>query len=414
MTGINVDQSLQENEAGLKKLAWALEASQGRFKLLIARCNYGWWRSHLIKYLQSILETKNIHLDILELAQGDRNLLHRIQQDFAENQPATLTVVGLENLENLELFLVALNQLRDNFHLKCPFPLLIWVNDDIYQQLVKIAPDFESWSTTRQFLLNQADLLNFVEYAVADFFQKTFSLEASGFYRQLQNKAVGDLQRQELNFAIANLEKNGQVFSASLDTDLKFIQALEKHGTTEGFQDLEDCQKFWQGETAEGNCLGYCRLKLALVKFYLGAYYLYKDFNAIYENYQKEHPTSDVEQLEYWQKARSLYEESISLFQAENRRDLVGKVIIELERALQKLKLWDELEAIATEALILHEDYNRKHKLSQDYIFLAEVALEKKSYEVSKNLAEKGLNILLADVPVDERWDTGLYRNFQV
>jgi WD40 repeat protein len=412
MTGINVDQSMQENEAGLKKLAWALEASQGKFKLLIARCNYGWWRSHLIKYLQAILETKNIHLDVLELQVEDRNLLHRIEQDFGENQPVALTVVGLENLENLELFLVALNQLRDNFHLKCPFPLLIWLNDDIYQQLVKIAPDFESWSTTRQFLLHQADLLNFLEYAVAEFFQKTFALEASGFYRQLQNTAVGYLQRQELNFAIASLEKKGQVFSASLQTDLQLIQAMEKHGTTEGFQHLENCQQFWQGETAQGNCLGDCRLKLGLVKFYLGAYYLYKDFNAIYENYQKEHPTSDLEQLEYWKKARSLYEESISLFQAENRRDLVGKVIIELERALQRLKLWDELEIVATEALILHEDYHRQHKLAQDYIFLAEVALAKESYEVSKQLAQKGLEILLVEVPVDERWDAGLYYLF--
>ena len=37
------------NERSLKKLAWAIDASVGQFKLFLARCNYTSLRSRLVE-----------------------------------------------------------------------------------------------------------------------------------------------------------------------------------------------------------------------------------------------------------------------------------------------------------------------------------------------------------------------------
>jgi WD40 repeat protein len=400
MTDIN-KQDRSEEQAGLKRLAWAIASSQGRFKLLVVRCNYCEWRSHLIADLQELVLP--IKLDVLELKLKDRYLLHRIEQDFGERTVEALAVVGLENLENLGDFLVSLNQARDNFAVKCKFPLLLWMNDHIYKDLVRIAPDFESWSTNHQFVLPTEDLWQFLRDELAEFFDHTFAPQASGFYRRLKNtKEVRYLQRQELNFALEELGAMGEGLSSELHADLDFIEAIENHGTDQGLAYLKKCEEFWQKALEPQNCSGDCRLKLGLTRFYLGGYCLYQQKQGIAEEQQRE----------YWQQANSLYKSSIELFQAEQRDDLVAKVITERERALQRLELWDELKAVAGEALILHEKYGSQHKLAQDYGFLAEVALAEKDYVHGKNLAKQGLDILLNHVPVEERWDTGLYYLF--
>jgi hypothetical protein len=52
------------NERALKKLAWAIEASVGQFKLLLARCNYTSLRSQLVERLQ---ELTSVEIRLLEV-----------------------------------------------------------------------------------------------------------------------------------------------------------------------------------------------------------------------------------------------------------------------------------------------------------------------------------------------------------
>jgi hypothetical protein len=40
--------ALNPNQQGLAELIWALEMSQGRFKLMLVRCNYGTLRDVLV------------------------------------------------------------------------------------------------------------------------------------------------------------------------------------------------------------------------------------------------------------------------------------------------------------------------------------------------------------------------------
>jgi hypothetical protein len=44
------------NEKALRQLAWAIENSAGKFKLILVRCNYASLRSRLIIRLQEICQ----------------------------------------------------------------------------------------------------------------------------------------------------------------------------------------------------------------------------------------------------------------------------------------------------------------------------------------------------------------------
>ncbi|MBO3458275.1 hypothetical protein G7B40_005030 [Aetokthonos hydrillicola Thurmond2011] len=45
-----------DNERSLQQLAWAIEASVGKFKLILVRCNYAYWRRRLIERSREIIK----------------------------------------------------------------------------------------------------------------------------------------------------------------------------------------------------------------------------------------------------------------------------------------------------------------------------------------------------------------------
>ncbi len=55
-------------------------------------------------------------------------------------------VFGLEFVVAIDQVLSATNLVRDEFRKQFPFPLIVWINDDILQKLVRLAPDFHSWA----------------------------------------------------------------------------------------------------------------------------------------------------------------------------------------------------------------------------------------------------------------------------
>jgi hypothetical protein len=134
------------NERSLEKLAWAIEASVGQFKLFLARCNYTSLRSQLVERLQ---ELTSVEIRILELKTSEKTLYARIQAELDSEQPDALMVFGLESVGDLDELLSATNQVREEFRKNFHFPLVLWVNDEVMEKLLRLAPDFESWATTR-------------------------------------------------------------------------------------------------------------------------------------------------------------------------------------------------------------------------------------------------------------------------
>lgn len=143
------------NENALEELAWAIEASVGEFKLFLARCNYTNLRSRLVERLR-VLTSVDIH--ILELKASEITLFARIQAELDSVQPKVLMVLGLESVGNLDELLTASNQVREEFRKHFHFPLVLWVNDEVLRKLMRLAPDFESWATTTEFLIARDEL----------------------------------------------------------------------------------------------------------------------------------------------------------------------------------------------------------------------------------------------------------------
>ncbi|MHC5676678.1 hypothetical protein [Nostoc sp.] len=141
------------------QLAWAIESSVGQFKLILARCNYARERDRLIQKLPEICQ---VEIRILAVQQSHRTLYTAIQSEFGKEIPACVMVVGLESVQNLSVMLTSANQVREEFRKNFPFPLVLWIDDEIYKQLIQLAPDLESWATTRNFAISTQELVDFI------------------------------------------------------------------------------------------------------------------------------------------------------------------------------------------------------------------------------------------------------------
>ncbi|HBL60183.1 MAG TPA: hypothetical protein DDZ80_17475, partial [Cyanobacteria bacterium UBA8803] len=100
------------NESALEELAWTIEAYQGRFLLVFARCNYTSLRSRLIQRLEELCP---VDIRTLTLNPNDTALYARIQAELAGEQPGALMVLGLESVLSLAELLSSADLVREEF-----------------------------------------------------------------------------------------------------------------------------------------------------------------------------------------------------------------------------------------------------------------------------------------------------------
>ncbi len=160
------------NEQSLQRLAWAIAASVGQFKLIFAHCNYASVRSQLVERLQDIC---SVDIHILTLKESDQTLYATIQAALGEAQPAALMVLGLESVRHIDQMLAAADQVREEFRKHFQFPLVLWVNDAVGQKLMELAPNFESWGTRREFAIALEELATWLRQAAEQCFGNPFN-----------------------------------------------------------------------------------------------------------------------------------------------------------------------------------------------------------------------------------------------
>ncbi len=132
-----------ENDRSFNTLARAIELSRGEFSLIIVCCNVSEKREEI---KQKLTELLSIKLEELSLEKTATTLLSTILSKLETKQPEALFVSGLESVENLGELLKAANIVRNQFREKLPFPLILWVGEEVKQKLIKLAPDFYSWA----------------------------------------------------------------------------------------------------------------------------------------------------------------------------------------------------------------------------------------------------------------------------
>ncbi|MCA1990804.1 MAG: hypothetical protein LDL41_01985 [Coleofasciculus sp. S288] len=363
------------NDRSLKALVRAITLSQGQFRLILARCNYGALRERMVQRLR---ELSAIEIREIVLPESIKSLYTTIQAELGDEVPKALMVFGLESVSNLRAVFTSSNYIREEFSKHFPFPLVLWINDEVLQTLLRVAPDLESWATSVEFALTTDELLGLLR-------QKTDEIFAGDSTPKLENCF-------EIEAAWKDLQRRGQGLEPDLEASLEFVRGLDDFACDRIEEALEHYQKsltFWQ-QSNDLERQGRVLLNIALC-------------------YNRKAEKNQAERQCYWEQSRDYLNRCIKLFALAKRLDLVAQYGSKLAEVLRQLQAWDELKAFIPKIGKLHHEYGKTSEIAQDYGFLAEIALEESRWHKANQFTQKALQTL-AKIPEIQSHEHGLYR----
>ncbi|MEH2200540.1 WD40 repeat domain-containing protein, partial [Nostoc sp.] len=370
------------NERSLTQLAWAIESSVGQFKLILARCNYGSLRDRLISRLQEICQ---VEIRVLAVQQSNRTLYAAIQEEFGKEIPACVMVVGLESVQNLSVMLTSANQVREEFRKNFAFPLVLWIDDEIYKQLIQLAPDLESWATTRNFEISTQELVDFVTETANNWFSNNLKFSVD-VYVKLENELEA-AQRYLLNQPdVYNLE-----LQANLESLLGFLKQINNQKDL-ALQHYHKAFELWQ----QSNNL---ELQIKILGEIGFCYYL-----KAFKHQDINHPD--------WQVTWHYVQEYINFISRLRSPDLIANAVVKFGDILRDLQKWEILQSLAEPALVVHQTNNQLRELAKDYGFLAEVALAKNNWVEANQLVQEALKVFAAIPSVESASRSGVGSQF--
>jgi WD40 repeat protein len=381
------------NEKALQQLAWAIENSAGKFKLILARCNYASLRSRLKTRLQEICQAE---IRVLQLQKSGKTLYTAIHEEFGENLPVALMVLGLDSVQGLPQMLTSANQVREDFRKHFPFPLVLWINDDIYKQLMQFAPDLESWATSKNFIIAKDELGNHFRDIANLWFSNNLRL---GIDDYLVNNCL--IFKLELEAAQRDLLVDKDASAWELEADLESLLGFIEKFTYNIDAALKHYQKalsLWQQADNVGiNLDNKLERQAKILSEICICYYL----KAI-KNTDKNH--SD------WQVTKRYIQEYLSFIDKNQKLDLINHDSVKFGEILRDLQEWETLKRLFNQALVRHTAENQPRDLARDYGFLAEAALGEENWQEANSYARQALSILSGVSEFESSRDASLYK----
>ncbi|MBN3941948.1 ribosome assembly protein 4 [Nostoc sp. NMS9] len=356
---VNSDRTLQQ-------LAWAIESSVGQFKLILARCNYASLRDRLISRLREICQ---VEIRVLTVQQSNRTLYTAIQEEFGEEIPACVMIVGLESVQNLPVMLTSANQVREEFRKNFAFPLVLWIDDEIYKQLIQLAPDLESWATTRNFAISTQQLVDFIIQTANQWFSNNLKLSIN-VYLKLE---------KELEAAQTDLIKKPDIYNLDIKANLESLLGFIKQINNQKDSALEHYHKAYKLWQQNHNLERQVKI-IGEISFccYLKAL-KHQDINC-----------------QDWQTTWHYLQEYISFINQFQSPDLIANAVVKFGDILRDLKKWEILHSLSEQALVIHQNNKQPRELAKDYGFLAEVALAQKNWVKANQFVKQALEVFAA------------------
>ncbi|MEM9150755.1 MAG: hypothetical protein AAGB19_09920 [Cyanobacteria bacterium P01_F01_bin.3] len=287
----------------------------------------------------------------------------------------------------LEKILRAANLGRDGLPKRFPYPIILWVNDTVLQQLNRYAPDLKSFAATPiRFEYPTQSLIAVLREQAADTFTQILDVDKGIVLSSclpLSASITEPLAARELAFALTQLEQlpddQSDLVSNGLIADLLFLQGRNLHQQGDLIRARSYYEKsllHWQQDDSdqpvrtldvEGENQTHAVLKSvdkqAVLNFHLGLWW----------RRQASLVKGDDEIQAAYRQARQYFENALAIFRQEDRPDRIGRFVLALADVVQKLEDWTALSAIARESTILHQQ--DPARLARDYGYLAEVAL---------------------------------------
>lgn len=460
-----MDTKMSDNDQSMKRMIRAMQLSQGQFSLILAYCNYEYLRQEV---MQEIIAQSSLNLQLFMLPKSATTLYTSISRHITENRTLStlinrennniqphlenktkfnfdnfaIIIFGLYNLESLDELLTSTNQVRDEFRRSFPFPIVLWVTEEVVSKMIRLAPDFKSWaaatikfepSTTELFNLlrrqtdaifdlpnlpnNQAlnlpdklpkksQLLSSIKDAknspiiTHSFLHNITSNWRKSIADNFQNfgldSTIDAAQIDELELALKDLENRGKELESSVKASLDFILGLDDYANNNFSEALEHYQcsyRFWQAETNQ-EIAGNWQVVSSIIRQGIVLFHI----ALCYRHQAEKNPVTNRCQ---WLRARDSFEESITLFEQAQRPDLAAGTMIYLGEVLQHLEDWIGLQLIAENALSLYFNYLTPAQLAQNNGFLAEIYLHQNSWEQARFLAELALSILANEPKIE-------------
>jgi WD40 repeat protein len=363
------------NESSLKALVRAIRLSQGQFRLILVRCNYGVLRDRMVQRLR---ELSPVEIREIVLPESVKSLYTTIKAKLGDEVPQAFMVFGLESVSDLKTVLKSSNYIREEFSKDFPFPLVLWIDDEVLQKLLRLAPDLGSWATSVEFQLTTDELLDFWRQKVNQLFT--------------DDSTINLKDCTELEAAWRDLQNCGQRLEPDIEASLEFIRGLDDFASDKLDAALEHYQKSLTFFEQNENYLlhqGILQLNIALC-------------------YYKKGEINRVSSQSDWEQSRNYFHRCLNIFGLAKRLELVAKYGNKFAELLRYLQDWEELKAFIPKIGKLHQKYGQLSRIAQDYGFLSEVALEESRWQEAHQFAQKALQIL-ANIPEIQTHERGLY-----
>jgi WD40 repeat protein/tetratricopeptide (TPR) repeat protein len=374
-----------ENEAVLQELSMTLDLYEGEFKLLLVRCNYQDLRDRLI------IRLKEIHpqpIFEIKLPRSQKALYNHIIAQVKSETPAVLSIVGMDELDDLQAALLDLNINREMFRNHCPYPIVWWISDAVHKRIIKVAPDFESWTTTLEFPIDTDELLTSLHDGSEALFSHVLAPSEVPFFKKLgEIHQLGSIQCSELEIALKDLGDRGLNLEPKLQANLNFIRGLDtlppNNSPEKALQYLQASFNYWQ-EVQDIERCGLLINQIGQVNYTIA--------------------DADKYRAPNWELAMAGFQSAIEFFEKINRSDFVANIIIRLFVTAYRMSDWDAVEAFVQKALPLHQEFHEPYHLSLDYRYLAEVALQRQEWEVARNYGKMALSFLDQSPQEYQKW----------
>ena len=139
---INSQENTTNYTVAITRLIRAIMMSNGEFSLVLASSNVK-KQPQIVSRLEEFFSTDIREVLISPCAQ---TLYTPLINAIGTTLPEALIVRGLESVVEINQLIISTNLMRDEFRKQFPFPVVLWVNDEIVRKLVWLAPDLKNWA----------------------------------------------------------------------------------------------------------------------------------------------------------------------------------------------------------------------------------------------------------------------------
>jgi hypothetical protein len=141
--------------------------------------------------------------------------------------------VVYDAVDDLDQVLSATNQVREEFRKNFPFPLVLWISEDVHNKLIELAPDFESWATTTRFAIATDALIDYLQRKTDSLFTQCLKLGDMGSVFWPNDALCGAGYSREIHTALRDLQNIGQDLEPSLQASVEFARGRDAHASDE-------------------------------------------------------------------------------------------------------------------------------------------------------------------------------------